>query len=45
MNVTYRRALQTQFGVHLDDERVQQLRNVLDLLTPIEDVEVWSNDD
>jgi DNA-binding MarR family transcriptional regulator len=45
MNVTYRRALQTQFGVHLDDESVRQLREVLDLLTPIEDVGVWTDDD
>jgi len=45
MNVTYRRALQTHFGVHLDDERVVQLREILDLVTPVEDAAVWVGDD
>ncbi len=34
MNVTYRRSVQAWFGVHLDDERVAQLREVLDILMP-----------
>ncbi len=37
MNVTYRRALQAHFGVHLDDERVAGLRELLDLLAPVAD--------
>ncbi len=39
MNVTYRRALQTRFGVHLDDERVAQLQEIVDLLTPVDDTD------
>jgi len=42
MNVTYRRALQTRFGIHLDDERVDQLLEILDLITPSDtEAVVW----
>ena len=32
MNVTYRRALQAQFALHLDDEDIADIRRVLDVL-------------
>lgn len=32
MNVSYRRALQAQFAIHLDDDDIADVRRVLDLL-------------
>jgi DNA-binding MarR family transcriptional regulator len=33
MNVSYRRAVQSQFAMHLDDGDIADLRRILDLLT------------
>ena len=32
MNVSYRRALQAQFAIHLDDRDIADIRRILDLL-------------
>ena len=37
MNVSYRRALQAQFAIHLDDADIADLRRVLDLLIGVDD--------
>lgn len=37
MNVSYRRALQAQFAVHLDDTDISDVRRVLDVLFEITD--------
>jgi len=39
MNVSYRRALQAQFAIHLDDSDIADLRRVLDLLIGVADDE------
>ena len=39
MNVSYRRALQAQFAIHLDDADIADLRRVLDLLIGVADGE------
>ena len=36
MNVSYRRALQAQFAIHLDDGDIADLRRILDTLIGIE---------
>jgi DNA-binding MarR family transcriptional regulator len=36
MNVSYRRALQAQFAIHLDDRDIADIRRVLDLLVGLE---------
>jgi DNA-binding MarR family transcriptional regulator len=33
MNISYRRALQSQFAIHLDDGDIADLRRILDVLT------------
>ena len=37
MNVSYRRALQAQFAIHLDDRDIDDVRRVLDVLFEITD--------
>jgi len=36
MNVSYRRAIQAQFAIHLDDEDIDDIRRILDLLIGLE---------
>jgi len=39
MNVSYRRALQAQFAVHLDDTDIAHIARVLDILFGIDEPE------
>ncbi len=36
MNVSYRRAIQAQFAIHLDDDDIDDIRRILDLLIGLE---------
>ena len=45
MNVSYRRAVQSLFATHLDDEDIADLRRILDLLMAagdeVEELPTW----
>jgi hypothetical protein len=39
MNVSYRRAVQALFAIHLDNDDIGALRTVLDRLVPVEELD------